>query len=90
MLTRRERLNKDKGKYGKGWRKSRNGYPSKDIFANDRWVVIPPASAERGSMAFTNEDKAIKMATVIASELRMDVVVEHQIKKDGEWIEAPE
>ncbi len=89
-LTRRERLNKRKGKMGSGWGESRKHRRlSEHIFANERWLVVPPLDGK--PMAFFSEHHAMHVATAVAGETKMNVEVTQQILNDeGEWVEAPD
>jgi hypothetical protein len=86
-MARRDRLNKRKGKMGKGWGESRKHRraPSSHIFATERWVVIPPM--ERPPQAFFTEEGALLRAAKIAAKSGMNVEVDHQkMDENGEWV----
>lgn len=98
-LTRRQKLDKRKGRMGHGWGKARrddNGSPryskpSPHIFATERWVVTPPANIKQRVMAFLSEKRATEVAIGIANNHDMGVEIDHQVmNENGEWVSAPD
>lgn len=89
-LSRNDRLNKRKGKFGSGWRKPRkDGNLKLHIFAKERWLVFPPG--DNLPQAFFSEEKAINIANAIASKSMCNIEMEHQILNDsGEWVSSPD
>ena len=91
--TRRERLNKRKGRMGAGWGSSMKHHRriSPHIFSKDRWIVTVPSSDKQLPMAFLSENRAVQTATAIANKHSLSVEIDHQVLNDnGEWISAPD
>lgn len=89
-LTRKERANRKKGLLGKGWGKKKNRQLSPHILSNERWLVICPSIVEKKPQAYHVERKANEIATAIANNMNINVEIEHQFYKNGEWVEAGE
>jgi len=86
-LTRKEKINKRKGRLGFGWRKNlRNRKTSQHVFSEDRWIVEPPAGSNSKTMAFLTEEKAVYFAENIANNCGSNVnVYQQKLDSNGNW-----
>lgn len=85
-LSHKKKMAKRKGIMGKGYGKSKkHTKPNPYIFSKERWVVIPPGEAP--TLAFFNEEKALKRAATLATLTGLSVEVDHEVLDDkGNWI----